>query len=427
MTAKIQAVRGMNDLLPEQIGIWHRVEAVLREIGWQYGYQEMRTPMLEKTALFKQSIGDQTDIVEKEMYTFTDGEKESLSLRPEATASTVRACIQHGIVHNQRQRIWYMGPMFRRERPQKGRYRQFQQFGIEAFGWAGPDIDAEIIRVGQRIWKKLNVEGITLQINTLGSNKSRQAYRSALQNFLTAHVGQLDVDSVRRLEKNPLRILDSKIPETQEILTQAPSILDYLEPSERNHFDGLCQSLENSAIGYTINSRLVRGLDYYTGTVFEWCTAQLGAQNAVCAGGRYDSLVEHRGGKSIPAIGFAMGMERLIELVVGQGNNENHQRNIIYLIDVTESPNSKSAAIAEQLRDNGNRVISHCGGGKLKAQLKRADQSAAIIALIMGDAECQANTVQVKYLRDNIEQQEIPIDDLVEWCNSNVLKTQNII
>ncbi len=425
MTDRIQAVRGMNDLLPDEIDIWQHVESVLREIGWQYGYQEIRTPMLEKTALFKQSIGDQTDIVEKEMYTFTDGGKESLSLRPEATASTVRACIQHGIVHNQQQRIWYMGPMFRRERPQKGRYRQFHQFGIEAFGWAGPDIDTEVIRVGERIWKNLNVEGITLQINTLGSNKSRQAYRIALQNFLKDHLGQLDDDSIRRLENNPLRILDSKIPETQEILVNAPHILEYLEPSEKSHFDGLCESLEDSAIGYTINSKLVRGLDYYTGTVFEWDTDQLGAQSAVCAGGRYDSLVEHRGGKPTPAIGFAMGMERLIELVANQGNNENRQRNVIYLIDVTESANASSRIIAEQLRDSGHRVISHCGGGKLKSQLKRADQSAAVIALIMGQSESltehRANVVQVKYLRDNIDQQEIPIDDLVAWCNANIL------
>lgn len=425
MTDRIQAVRGMNDLLPDDIDIWHRVEAVLREIGWQYGYQEIRTPMLEKTALFKQSIGDQTDIVEKEMYVFKDGEKESLSLRPEATASTVRACVQHGIVYNQRRRLWYMGPMFRRERPQQGRYRQFHQFGIEAFGWAGPDIDTEIIRVGERIWKKLNVEGITLQINTLGSNKSRQTYRGALQNFLKDHLGQLDEDSIRRLENNPLRILDSKVLKTQEILVNAPRILDYLEATEKRHFDGLCESLENYSIGYTINSKLVRGLDYYTGTVFEWCTDQLGAQNAVCAGGRYDSLVEHRGGKPIPAIGFAMGLERLIELVDNQGNNENRQRNVIYLIDITESANANSEIIAEQLRDNGHRVISHCGGGKLKSQLKRADQSEAAIALIMGSSEClperQKNVVQVKHLRDNIDQQEIPVDNLVAWCNANLL------
>ncbi len=420
MSSKIQAVRGMNDLLPDQIEIWHHVESVLREIGWQYGYQEMRTPMLEKTALFKQSIGDQTDIVEKEMYTFTDNGEESLSLRPEATASTVRAAIQHGILHNQQRRIWYMGPMFRRERPQKGRYRQFHQFGIEAFGWAGPDIDVEVIRVGARIWKKLNVDGMTLQINTLGSNKSRQAYRVALQHFLRDHVEQLDEDSTRRLENNPLRILDSKIPETQSILLNAPHILEYLEDVERNHFDGLCESLEYAGIGYTINSKLVRGLDYYTSTVFEWTTDQLGTQNAVCAGGRYNSLVEHRGGKPVDAIGFAVGMERLIELVTKQ-NTEHHHANVIYFIDVIESADAGCATIAERLRDNGYRVISHCGGGKLKTQLKRADQSGAEIAFIVGQSERQEDVVLVKHLRTNVEQQKIPVADLVAWCHNNIL------
>ncbi len=420
MTGKIQAIRGMNDLLPEQIENWHQVESVLREIGWQYGYQEIRTPMLEKTALFKQSIGDQTDIVEKEMYTFNDSGEESLSLRPEATASTVRAGIQHGILHNQQRRIWYMGPMFRRERPQKGRYRQFHQFGIEAFGWAGPDIDAEVIRVGERIWKKLNIQDITLQINTLGSNQSRQAYRLALQGFLHDHRQQLDADSVRRLQNNPLRILDSKVPETQEILVNAPHILEYLEATERRHFDGLCEALEDAEIAYTINSKLVRGLDYYTSTVFEWTTDQLGAQNAVCAGGRYDSLVEHRGGKATPAIGFAMGMERLIELINNNNNNKNYQRNLIYFIDVAESTNTVTAIIAERLRDNGYRVISHCGGGKLKAQLKRADQSVAEIAFIMGQAEQPADRVLVKHLRNNTDQQEVAVDDLLTWCCHNM-------
>ena len=436
MADKIQAVRGMNDLLPDQIETWHHVESVLREIGWQYGYQEMRTPMLEKTALFKQSIGDQTDIVEKEMYTFTDGGEESLSLRPEATASTVRAGIQHGILHNQQRRIWYMGPMFRRERPQKGRYRQFHQFGLEAFGWGGADMDAEIIRIGARIWKKLKVKGLTLQINTLGSNKSRQAYRVALQSFLHDHIGQLDDDSVRRLKHNPLRILDSKAPETQEILLNAPHILEYLEATERNHFDGLCELLEDAGIGYTINSKLVRGLDYYTSTVFEWTTNQCGAQNAVCAGGRYDTLVAQRGGKSTPAIGFAMGIERLIELVA-KHDTENRQRNVIYFIDVTEPAKVASAHISERLRDNGYRVISHCGGGKLKTQLRRANQSVAEIAFIVGhqdarqieqssDRQSESSTewatdvVLVKHLRTQIDQQEVAVDDLVDWCNNNI-------
>jgi histidyl-tRNA synthetase len=417
---KIQAVRGMNDLLPDQIDIWHGMESILREVGWQYGYQEIRTPMLEKTALFKQSIGDQTDIVEKEMYTFTDSGEESLSLRPEATASTVRACIQHGLLHNQQQRFWYMGPMFRRERPQKGRYRQFHQFGVEAFGWDGPDIDAEIIRIGERIWKCLNVDGITLQINALGSESSRLAYRQALQEYLRNYSTQLDSDSVRRLEKNPLRILDSKVPETREIVANAPHVLEFLEPAERNHFDGLCESLEDSSIRYQVNSRLVRGLDYYTGTVFEWTTDQLGAQSAVCAGGRYDSLVEHRGGKHTPAIGFAMGMERLAELVSKQGNMISREKDSIYVVDVTDSGSAGSIAIAEALRNSGNRVINHCGGGKLKAQLKRADQSGAKYAIIVGQSEQERGVVQLKFLRENIDQQEISQEKLVAWFDNNL-------
>ncbi len=420
MSDKIQAVRGMNDCLPAHVDIWHRVESILREVGWQYGYQEMRTPMLERTALFQQSIGGHTDIVEKEMYTFTDSGEESLSLRPEATASTVRACIQHGLLHNQQQRIWYMGPMFRRERPQKGRYRQFHQFGIEAFGWNGPDIDAEIIRVGQRIWKRLNVDGITLQINTLGSDSSRHAYRTALQNYFKNHLDQLDEDSIRRLDHNPLRILDSKNPGTRAIVANAPPVLAYLKPAERVHFDGLCESLERSDIDYIINSRLVRGLDYYSGTVFEWTTDQLGAQNAVCAGGRYDSLVAQRGGRPTPAMGFAMGLERLIELVNRQGKNNHRERNTIYLIDVSATENSGSTAVAEQLRDSGHRVIGHCGGGKLKVQLKRADQSGAKIALIIGESEHKAGVVQVKHLRDNTGQHNIPMHQLVAWCRNNI-------
>jgi histidyl-tRNA synthetase len=417
---KIQAVRGMNDLLPDQIDIWHGLEMVLREVGWQYGYQEIRTPMLEKTALFKQSIGDQTDIVEKEMYTFTDSSEESLSLRPEATASTVRACIQHGLLHNQQQRFWYMGPMFRRERPQKGRYRQFHQFGVEAFGWEGPDIDAEIIRIGERIWKNLNVDGITLQINALGSESSRLAYRQALQSYLRNYSTQLDSDSIRRLENNPLRILDSKVPETIEIVANAPHVLEYLEPAERKHFDGLCESLEGSSIRYQVNSRLVRGLDYYTGTVFEWTTDQLGAQSAVCAGGRYDSLVEHRGGKPTPAIGFAMGMERLVELVAIQGKTIFRDKDSIYMIDVMDSGPSASIAIAETLRNSGYRVINHCGGGKLKSRLKRADQSGARFAIIIGESEQERGVVQLKFLRENIEQQEISQEKLVAWFDNNL-------
>lgn len=417
----------MNDLLPAQIDIWHQVEAALREIGWSYGYQEIRTPMLEKTALFKQSIGDLTDIVEKEMYTFTDSGEESLSLRPEATASTVRACIEHGLLHNRQQRLWYMGPMFRRERPQKGRYRQFHQFGIEAFGWSGPDIDAEIIRMGERIWKQLKVQGISLHINTLGSDRSRKKYRSALGAWLSQHKDALDADSLRRLESNPLRILDSKNPATQEVIASSPSIMDYLEYEEKQHFEELCSSLGNHSISYRIDPKLVRGLDYYTSTVFEWTTGQLGAQSAVCAGGRYDTLVENRGAKPTPGIGFAMGMERLIELVELQQNIPVEGKNAIYFIDVCDRISPDSGILAERLRDNGFRVISHHGGGKLRNQLKRADQSGALTAIILGDNERRNETVQIKNLRRDGAQTEVRFDQLIQWCIDNLVDSNDCL
>ncbi len=425
MSQKIQAVRGMNDLLPAQIDIWHQVEAALREIGWRYGYQEIRTPMLEKTALFKQSIGDQTDIVEKEMYTFTDSGEESLSLRPEATASTVRACIEHGALHNRQERLWYMGPMFRRERPQKGRYRQFHQFGIEAFGWSGPDIDGEIIRVGERVWKQLKVQGISLHINTLGSEVSRRKYRAALSAYLSQHKNALDDDSLRRLESNPLRILDSKNLNTQEIIASSPSMMDYLEFEEKQHFDDLCASLEIHSIDYVIDPKLVRGLDYYTSTVFEWTTEQLGAQSAVCAGGRYDTLVGNRGGKPTPAIGFAMGMERLVELVEMQQNIQVEDKNAIYFVDVCDPASQVSSVLAERLRDNEFRVISHYGGGKLRNQLKRADQSGAAVAIILGDSEYRNETVQIKNLRQNGSQTEVHFDQLIQWCVHNLADSKD--
>lgn len=415
----------MNDLLPAQIDIWHQVEAALREIGWRYGYQEIRTPMLEKTALFKQSIGDQTDIVEKEMYTFTDSGEESLSLRPEATASTVRACIEHGALHNRQERYWYMGPMFRRERPQKGRYRQFHQFGIEAFGWSGPDIDGEIIRVGERVWKQLKVQGISLHINTLGSEVSRRKYRAALSAYLSQHKNALDDDSLRRLESNPLRILDSKNLNTQEIIASSPSMMDYLEFEEKQHFDDLCASLEIHSIDYVIDPKLVRGLDYYTSTVFEWTTEQLGAQSAVCAGGRYDTLVGNRGGKPTPAIGFAMGMERLVELVEMQQNIQVEDKNAIYFVDVCDPASQVSSVLAERLRDNEFRVISHYGGGKLRNQLKRADQSGAAVAIILGDSEYRNETVQIKNLRQNGSQTEVHFDQLIQWCVHNLADSKD--
>ena len=432
MAEKLQGVRGMNDLLPEQIGVWHRVEAVLREVGWGYGYQEIRTPVLEKTELFKQSIGDHTDIVEKEMYTFIDSGDENLALRPEATASTVRACNQHGLLHNQQQRLWYMGPMFRRERPQKGRYRQFHQFGIEAFGWPGPDIDAEVIRVGARIWEQLQISGIRLQLNTLGSPKISLAYRVALQAYFRQHREHLDPDSLRRLDKNPLRILDSKVAATREVVAEAPDILSFLDDEARKHFDGMCQSLTRCGIEFAVNPRLVRGLDYYTGTVFEWVSGDLGAQNAVCAGGRYDQLVALRGGRPTPAVGFALGLERVVELVRGQvspGNELATAGTDIYVTSggdeagnqagnqVSNQAGELAVDVSEALRRGGFSVTTHCGGGKLKKQLKRADLSGARIAVIAAGHD---EVVQVKHLRNESEQQEIRVEALVDWCRDNL-------
>lgn len=412
MSIKIQAVKGMNDLLPGKVELWHQVEQVLREAAWSYGYQEIRTPILEKTELFKQSIGDQTDIVEKEMYVFEDASDTSLALRPEATAATVRAGNQHGLFHNQQQRLWYMGPMFRRERPQKGRYRQFHQFGIEAFGWTGPDIDAEVIRVGARIWKNLGVENIRLKLNTLGSPEARERYRHALHQYFSNCRDQLDSDSLRRLERNPLRILDSKVESTVALVEAAPSILEYLDEDSKRSFESLCESLTQSGISIDVDNRLVRGLDYYTSTVFEWVTDQLGAQSAVCAGGRYDQLVEHRGGRATPAVGFAMGVERLVELIAVEQKSSTDEFLDAYVISLCGQQHAVD--ITERLRDAGIRACEHCGGGKLKSQMKKADQSGASFAVIVGEDEVATQSVQLKILRGEGGQEQIKREQLVE-------------
>ena len=424
MKNKIQSVKGMNDLLPTASKVWHHVEASLRKVAWQYGYEEIRTPMLEKTALFTQSIGDQTDIVEKEMYTFADSGEEMLSLRPEATASTVRACNQHGLLHNATQRLWYMGPMFRRERPQRGRYRQFHQFGIEAFGWGGPDIDAEIIRVGARIWKELNVKGMKLLLNTLGNQSSRDAYRYALQGYLERYRNDLDADSLRRLDRNPLRILDSKVESTQAILADAPSLHEHLDDGAKAHFDGLCELLDGAGIEPVLSEGLVRGLDYYTSTVFEWVTDQLGAQSAVCAGGRYDGLVELRGGRPTPAIGFALGVERMVELIIQQNEQLPGNDPDVYFIQLSPNLGKLANQVSEDLRDCGLRVVSHCGGGKVKNQMKKADQSGAKIAVILGDDEQQKGVAQIKLLRDSGIQREVALVDLGSWCVDYLKQSQ---
>ena len=411
----------MNDLLPGRVELWHRVEAVLREAAWSYGYQEIRTPIVEKTELFKQSIGDQTDIVEKEMYVFDDASDVSLALRPEATAATVRAGNQHGLFYNQQQRLWYMGPMFRREKPQKGRYRQFHQFGIEAFGWSGPDIDAEVIRVGARIWKNLGVENIRLKLNTLGSPDAREQYRNALHEYFSNCKDQLDADSLRRLDRNPLRILDSKVETTQALVTTAPSILDYLDDHSRSSFESLCDSLIQSGIEIDIDNRLVRGLDYYTSTVFEWVTDRLGAQSAVCAGGRYDQLVEHRGGRATPAVGFAMGVERLVELIAVEESDSTTELLDVYVISMYGQQHAVN--ITEQLRDAGIRTCEHCGGGKLKSQMKKADHSGAAFAVIVGEDEVANQSVQLKSLRGEGGQEQVTREHLVDALLSLLSRT----
>ncbi len=415
MSEKLASIRGMNDILPEQTALWQWLEARVAIVLQQYGYQEIRMPIVEHTELFKRSIGEVTDIVEKEMYTFDDRNGDSLTLRPEGTASCVRACEQHGLLYNQVQRLWYQGPMFRHERPQAGRYRQFHQIGVETFGMAGPDIDAEVILMTARLWQQLGLsEVVELELNSLGSSDDRARYRQALVEYLQQHHDQLDDDSKRRLERNPLRVLDSKHAGTRAVLAQAPSLQDYLGDEAREHFAGLRRILDAAGVRYRINPTLVRGLDYYGNTVFEWTTTELGAQGTVCAGGRYDGLVEQLGGKPTPAVGFAMGIERLV-LLLSQQLPELPTQADIYVM----APGSDSEAVllAEQLRSAlpGLRIQSHCGAGGLKAQMKKADRSGARLALILGEQERTAGTVSVKPLRGNGEQQEVAQAALADW------------
>ncbi|WP_411369094.1 histidine--tRNA ligase [Pseudidiomarina salilacus] len=405
MAKTIQAIRGMNDILPEQSPAWQYVEGILRQVAGAYTYQEIRMPVLESTDLFKRSIGEVTDIVEKEMYTFDDRNGDSLTLRPEGTASCVRAGNEHGLLYNQTQRLWYMGPMFRHERPQKGRYRQFHQFGIEAFGMEGPDIDAEVILLSARLWQLFGIaEQVELQLNSLASNEARARYRDALREFLRAHEDQLDEDSKRRLDSNVLRVLDSKSPETQQVLENAPKLSEYWDDASREHFDGLTKRLDAAGIKYVLNERLVRGLDYYNRTVFEWVTTELGAQGTVCAGGRYDGLVEQLGGKATPGIGFAMGIERLVLLLESQNKVPTEQTVDVYVIAVNESAELKAPAVAEKLRDQvaGLKVQLHSGSQNMKKKLAKADKSGAAFALIIRDED-----FELKYLRERSE------DDLI--------------
>ena len=413
---KPKAVRGMNDILPQDSATWRYLESVVREVVQSYGYKEIRLPLLEYTELFQRSIGDETDIVAKEMYTFLDRNEESLTLRPEATASMVRAGITNGLLHNQRQKLWTAGPMFRYEKPQKGRYRQFHQFDVEAMGYPGPDVDAELIIMCARMWQRLELSRLTLEINSLGTPDSRVTYREALLNYFSTVKSGLDEDSIRRLGKNPLRILDSKNPEMQELIEAAPVMLDYLDAESLAHFAGLRALLDAAEVPYTVNPRLVRGLDYYNLTVFEWVTDALGSQGAVCSGGRYDGLVEKLGGRSTPAIGWAMGIERLVALYEACGGEKQGEAPDVYIVAVGENALGRGFAVAESLRDGNSalRVDLNLGGGSFKSQLKRADKCGAAYAVILGDDEVARNEAGLKPLRTDEDQLSVPLDDLAK-------------
>jgi len=415
MSKLIQSVKGMNDILPEETGLWLNLEDTVRQVFENYGYRQIRLPILEQTTLFKRSIGEVTDIVEKEMYSFEDQGGDNLTLRPEGTAGTVRAGMQHGLFYNQIQRMWYIGPMFRRERPQKGRYRQFYQIGVETFGMPGPDIDAELILMSARLWKALGLKDLTLQLNTLGTAETRKLYREDLIRYFSASQEQLDEDSQRRLHKNPLRILDSKNQAMAQLIASAPTFLEYLDEESANHFQSLQEILDKAGVKYEVNPRLVRGLDYYSKTVFEWVTDQLGAQGTICAGGRFDGLIEQFGGKETPAIGFAMGMDRLIELLKDNGKHIKSYPHA-YFISMGEAAVKQALFLAEQLRDQlpGIRLILNCGGGSYKSQFKRADKSGARYAIILGDDEIARSTVSVKDLRQG-DQKTINQDKLAQF------------
>jgi len=404
----------MNDILPEVSGTWQYLDSVVREIVQSYGYSEIRLPLLEYTELFQRSIGEVTDIVEKEMYTFQDRNGESLTLRPEATASVVRAGMTNGLLHNQRQKLWTAGPMFRYEKPQKGRYRQFHQFDVEALGYEGPDVDAELIIMSARLWRQLGISRIELQINSLGVPESRLRYRDVLVEYFNSVKNQLDEDSIRRLEQNPLRILDSKNPEMQAIVEAAPVMLDYLDEASNEHFEGLKSFLAAANVEYTINPRLVRGLDYYSRTVFEWVTDALGSQGAVCSGGRYDGLVEKLGGRPTPAVGWAMGIERFVDLFEACGGEAPVQSADVYLVAVGQGTEERAFALAEELRDgvDGVRVALNLGGGSFKSQMKRADKSNARYALILGEQELSEGRIGIKPLRSKEEQASVSLDEL---------------
>ncbi|MDX2426365.1 MAG: histidine--tRNA ligase [Cycloclasticus sp.] len=420
MSKKLQAIRGMHDILPDKTPLWQLLEKAMSDICQQYGYSEIRMPLVESTDLFCRSIGEVTDIVEKEMYTFVDRNGESLSLRPEGTAGCVRAGLEHGLFYNQIQRLWYQGPMFRHERPQKGRYRQFQQIGVECFGMSGAEIEAEIILMSYRLWKKLGLaDELSLEINSLGTSEERASYKDVLVKFFEQQIEQLDADSLRRLHSNPLRILDSKNPDMQALIERAPRLADSLGEESSMHFKQLNSYLSDAGIKVTHNPRLVRGLDYYSHTVFEWTTTSLGAQGTVCAGGRYDGLIEQLGGKQTPAVGFALGVERLVLLL------EQKQWSVVkplaYIVCQGDEAKKKAMQLVETLRDQlpEQGFVLHCGGGSLKSQFKKADNTGATLALILGDQEIEQKQVGIKFLRERKEQQQVSQDELITFLQNN--------
>lgn len=415
MSQNLQSVRGMNDILPDEADLWEHFEELVRDWLRSYGYRPIRMPIVEPTALFTRAIGEVTDIVEKEMYSFVDAlNGEHLTLRPEGTASCVRAAIQHKMLHGGGQRLYYHGPMFRHERPQKGRYRQFHQIGVEALGFDGPDIDAEHIFMCARLWDDLGLEDVSLELNSLGSSEERAAHRAALIAYLEQYRDQLDADAQRRLYTNPLRILDTKNPALQDIVEAAPRLSEHLGSESRAHFDGVQQVLSDAGIPYRLNHRLVRGLDYYNRTVFEWVTTRLGAQGTICAGGRYDTLVEALGGRATPAAGFAMGIERLLALWQDSGARPDRHAPDVYVVAVGEAAQRFAFRAAEALRGFGFAVLHHCGGGSFKSQMKKADASDARVAVIIGDDEAAAGEASLKPMRGSGPQQRVSIDALAD-------------
>jgi len=416
-----RSVKGMNDLLPADSSKWQRVEQSLKSVLNSYGYSEIRFPILEKTELFRRSIGEVTDIVEKEMYTFPDRNDESLTLRPEGTAGCVRACIQNSLLNSGPLRLWYNGPMFRYERPQKGRMRQFHQFGVECFGMTGPDIDAEVIAMTAAFWRALGVaEAVTLEINSLGTSASRQAHKKALIEYFETHKSVLDEDSQRRLDTNPLRILDTKNPEMQDLVESAPKLSEYMDEESRIHFEGLCQLLDQLDISYRVNHRLVRGLDYYSKTVFEWVTDALGAQGTVCGGGRYDGLIPQLGGPETPALGFGLGVERLMLLVEEINPGFLQQQAVDIFVIASDQEVTQALQLAEKIRIAEPRlsVVVNCGGGSFKSQFKKADRSGAELALILGEDEVRESRVTLKYLREKKDQESLTLDEALNRLRS---------